>query len=270
MGCSQNGERDKSVWVRVVGLPVHFWSQEAFRKIGDCCGGFIAVDENTANFKELQWARLLVRSEGLEWPSSLQVAVGSLCYAFQLWWEVKPRLSEVVPVIRNEKGKEQEVRDDGEGGSHVGFKMVREQMHGEPAKVVEPCKVGEGGCRKKAQPSSTMSETETEANGTTGGQFSTWGKSSCFGPGGNLSLGQQRESGWEREPVVEGQVIDDFKKSKEMGQPNSEPFKGLVGEGRPTLKISKGVRAPDGGLGLPIGNQDSGNVNGRLWKVDKS
>ena len=204
VGCSQNGERDKSVWVRVVGLPVHFWSQEAFRKIGDCCRGFVAVDENTANFKELQWGKLLVRYEGLEWPSSLQVVVGSLCYAFQLWWEVKPGLSEVVPVIKNEKGKEREVRDDGEGDSRAGFKIVREQMHGEPAKVAEPCKVGEGGCRKKAQPSSTMSETETEANRTTGGQFSAWGKSSCFGPRGNLSLGQQRESGWERELVVEG------------------------------------------------------------------
>ena len=39
VGCSQNGERAKSVWVRVVGLPLHFWSQEVFRKIGDCCGG---------------------------------------------------------------------------------------------------------------------------------------------------------------------------------------------------------------------------------------
>ena len=115
VGCSQNGERAKSVWVRVVGLPLHFWSQEAFRKIGDCCGGFIAVDENTANLKELRWARLLVRFEDLEWPSSLHVAVGSLCYAFQLWWEVKPGLLEVVPVIKNEKGKEREVRDDGEG-----------------------------------------------------------------------------------------------------------------------------------------------------------
>ena len=67
VGCSQNGERAKSVWVRVVGLSLHFWSQEVFRKIGDYCGGFIAVDEATANFKELQWARiLLVRSEGLE------------------------------------------------------------------------------------------------------------------------------------------------------------------------------------------------------------
>ena len=52
--------------MRVVGLSLHFWSQEVFRKIGDYCGGFIIVDEDTANFKELQWARLLVRSEGLE------------------------------------------------------------------------------------------------------------------------------------------------------------------------------------------------------------
>ena len=48
---------------------------------------------------------------------------------------MKPGLSEVVPVIRNEKGKEREVRDDGEGDSRVGFKMVKEQMHGEPAEV---------------------------------------------------------------------------------------------------------------------------------------
>ena len=85
MGCSHNGERDKSVWVRVVGMPLHFWSQEILRKINDCCRGFLAVDEDTAKFKELKWARLLVRSEGLEWPSSLQVAVGFVCYSIQLW-----------------------------------------------------------------------------------------------------------------------------------------------------------------------------------------
>ena len=111
VGCSQNGERFKEVWVRVVGLLLHFWSREVFRKIGDCCGGFVAVDEDTT--KELQWAKLLVKFEGLEWPSSLQVAIGSSCYAIQLWWEVQPWVSEVAPVIRNETGKEQEVRDDG-------------------------------------------------------------------------------------------------------------------------------------------------------------
>ncbi|RVW44889.1 hypothetical protein CK203_109629 [Vitis vinifera] len=39
---------------------------EVFKKIGDCCGGFVVVDESTDAFKELQWARVLVKLEGLE------------------------------------------------------------------------------------------------------------------------------------------------------------------------------------------------------------
>ena len=226
VGCSQNGERAESVWVRVVGLPLHFLSQEAFRKIGDCCGGLVAVDVNTANFKELRWARISVRYEGVEWPSTMQVVVGSLCYALQLWWEVKPGLLEVVPAIRNEKGKEREARDDGEGDTRAGFKRVREKMHGELAKVAKKYKVGEGSCSKKAQPSGTVSGAVTEADGTIGDRSSTWGKSSCSGPGGNLPLGRQGESGREREPAVEGQGI---KSPEEMGRPNSKPSKGLVG-----------------------------------------
>ena len=80
-------------------------------------GGFATVDEDTATFKELQWARILVKSEGLEWPSSLQVVVSSSCLAIQLWLKVQPRVSEVASVFRSGLGKEQEVRDDGGGGS---------------------------------------------------------------------------------------------------------------------------------------------------------
>ena len=38
----------------MMGLPLHFWSKKIFKKIGDCCGGFIVVDESTIAFKELQ------------------------------------------------------------------------------------------------------------------------------------------------------------------------------------------------------------------------
>ena len=248
VGCPQNGKRAKSVWVRVVGLPLHFWNQEVFRKIEDCCGGFVAVDEDTANFKELQWARLLVKSEGLEWSSSLQVVVGSFCYVFQLWWEVKLGLSEVVLVIRNEKGKEQEVKDDGEGDSRVGFKMEKVQTHREPAKVVESCKVGEGGCRKEVESSGTVSETVAEADGTEGGQRPVWGKSSCFGLGKKLPLGRQRESRWERGPAEEGQVFEVFKDLVELVRPMMEPSKGPMEVGQPNLENLKGVKACDGNI----------------------
>ena len=156
--------------MRVVGLPLHFWSREVFRKIGDCCGGFVAVDEDTTTFKELQWAKLLVKFEGLEWPSSLQVAVGSSCYAIQLWWEVQPWVSEVASVIRNETGKEQEVRDDGGGDSCADFNVEKAQTHGQPAKVAMPCEVGEGGCRKdrKAELSDLVSAGGAEVDVTRG------------------------------------------------------------------------------------------------------
>ncbi|RVX19200.1 hypothetical protein CK203_008571 [Vitis vinifera] len=242
-GCSQNGERAKSVWVRVVGLPLHYWSQEAFRKIGDCCGGFVAVDENTAKCKELRWARISVRFVGEEWPSTMQVVVGSLCYALQLWWEVKPGLSEVVPAKSKEKGKERDVRDDGEGDTRAGFKRVSEKTRGAPAKVDVKYKGGEGSCSKQAQSSGTVSGAATEMDGSTGDRPSARGKSPCSGLGGNMPLGRQGVSGWVREPEVEGQG---FKSSENMGRPNLKLIKSLGGEARPSLKIAKEVRAPDG------------------------
>ena len=48
--CLQLGSQAKEVWVRVVGLPLHCWSGEMFKRIGDCCGGFIEVDEETKKF----------------------------------------------------------------------------------------------------------------------------------------------------------------------------------------------------------------------------
>ena len=125
------------------------------------------MDEDTAKFKELKWVRLLVRSEGLEWPSSLQVAVGSVCYAIQLWWEVKPGLTIVVPVTKNEMGNERKVRDEGEGDSCAGFKMANVRTHGEPAKVDVLCENGEGGCRKAVAFSEAMSEKVADGDGST-------------------------------------------------------------------------------------------------------
>ena len=53
VGCFRQGADFKEAWVRVVGLPLHMWSREGFKKIGDGCGGFIAVDEDTTFFMEL-------------------------------------------------------------------------------------------------------------------------------------------------------------------------------------------------------------------------
>ena len=41
------------MWVRVIGLPIHLWCQKILEKIGDACGGFVVVDEDTMMLSEL-------------------------------------------------------------------------------------------------------------------------------------------------------------------------------------------------------------------------
>ncbi|CAN4120027.1 unnamed protein product [Withania somnifera] len=35
------------VWIRIYGLPLSLWSQSIFRQIGDACGGWIEMEEET-------------------------------------------------------------------------------------------------------------------------------------------------------------------------------------------------------------------------------
>ncbi|RVW98565.1 hypothetical protein CK203_032250 [Vitis vinifera] len=98
-GCLQVGSQTKEVWVRVVGLPLHCWSEELFKSIGDCCGGLVEVDEDTKNLSQLQWARILVKNGGNFFPGTLNLVVKSFCYAVRLWWEVQPRVSAVEPMM---------------------------------------------------------------------------------------------------------------------------------------------------------------------------
>ena len=80
-----------------MGLPLHLWSREVFKLIGDGYGGLIAVDENMDFMAELQWARLLVKVVGKDLPTSVQLVVGSGCFSIHLWWETPPWFSQVVP-----------------------------------------------------------------------------------------------------------------------------------------------------------------------------
>ena len=46
-GCKGRMEEDQEVWIRVVGLPLHLWSVEILEKVGNACGGFIALEKDT-------------------------------------------------------------------------------------------------------------------------------------------------------------------------------------------------------------------------------
>ncbi|RVX14549.1 hypothetical protein CK203_017111 [Vitis vinifera] len=159
VGCSQSREKVKEVWVRVMGLPLHLWNREVFKKIGDSCGGFIAVDESTGALKELQWARILVKVEGMGGPSSLQVVIGTSCYAIQLWWEMLPRMTDVIPAGMYGKGKKMEVREEEGGKTRAGGAVEMVQAKGQPVKLTVPSEDGESSCIPTLDTVSDMMQT---------------------------------------------------------------------------------------------------------------
>ncbi|RVX16300.1 hypothetical protein CK203_014320 [Vitis vinifera] len=121
VGCCRNGSHLKDVWVKVVGLPLHLWSREVFKSIGERCGGFIVVDEDTAFFSELQWARILVK------------APGKIRQARSPWFNEERR----------------EVRDEGRGDSRVsgsvrGFQNGKSGLQAQASGVQVECGRGQG------------------------------------------------------------------------------------------------------------------------------
>ena len=89
-GCLLEGEEKSEAWVRIVGLPISLWDRDIFRKVGEKCRGFLAIDSQTERLEELQWARILVKLSGEELPSMLEIGLEGVCYLLVLWWEVRP------------------------------------------------------------------------------------------------------------------------------------------------------------------------------------
>ena len=96
-GCKGRMEEDQEVWIRVVGLPLHLWSVEILEKVGNACGGFIALEKDTEQRSDLCWARILVKKDRMGKPSSANLLTGARSYQLQIWWEIQPRVKEVYP-----------------------------------------------------------------------------------------------------------------------------------------------------------------------------
>ena len=95
-GCKGIRDQEKEVWIRVVGLPLHLWTGEILEKVGDSCGGFVAMDEGTASKTDLLWARILVKINTKAKLDSINLIAGDRSYAIQIWWEIRPMVAEVI------------------------------------------------------------------------------------------------------------------------------------------------------------------------------
>ena len=72
----RHGDVEEKAWVRVVGLPMHLWSQKILKKIADACGGFLAMDEDTMMLSKLCGARMLVKVGVFDPSNFVKVVVG--------------------------------------------------------------------------------------------------------------------------------------------------------------------------------------------------
>ena len=94
-GCKGVRDIEKEAWIRVVGLPLHLWNGEILKKVGDSCGGFVAMDEGTATKTDLFWARILVKINVNAKHDSVNLIAGDKSYEVQIWWETRPTVAEV-------------------------------------------------------------------------------------------------------------------------------------------------------------------------------
>ena len=111
-GCIRRKGFVQEVWIRVVGLPLHLWTTEILRKLGNACGGFVAVDKDTETKKEVKWARLLIKSSGKARPSAVNILEGPRSYELQIWWEIPPWVTGVYSVSSRVVGKNPKEEDE--------------------------------------------------------------------------------------------------------------------------------------------------------------
>ena len=122
-GCSSEGEARKEAWVRILGLPISLWVPSILRRVGEVCGGFLGIDSLTERKEELEWARVLIKSNGEDLSSTLEIGVEGEIYALSLWWEVSPSLRKKQGDDQDGYGQQKrEVRGDGDtrAGLRVG------------------------------------------------------------------------------------------------------------------------------------------------------
>ncbi|KAJ9676450.1 hypothetical protein PVL29_025131 [Vitis rotundifolia] len=136
-GCQLEGERKGEAWVRIVGLPVSLWDQAILRRVGEECGGFLAIDSQTEKMEELQWARILVKLKGKELPNAVEIWVEEECYTLTLWWEVRPILKSS-PAGKKGKIIRTEGKVEGEGVARASKRVRMGDGDSSPKALLQP------------------------------------------------------------------------------------------------------------------------------------
>ena len=84
-GCSTEKKARNEAWVRILGLPISLWVPSILRRVREACGGFLGIDSSTERKEDLEWAKVLIKTNGEDLPSTLEIGVEREVYALFLW-----------------------------------------------------------------------------------------------------------------------------------------------------------------------------------------
>ena len=192
-GCLRRKDLGREVWIRVVGLPLHLWTPEILRKLGDACGGFVAVDKNTEMKTEMKWARMLVKMVGKSKPSVVNILEGPRSFEMQIWWEVCPWVSGVYPVGARDEAETPEEEEEAEAraGKRVEFCWKKINDEGQS---LQGRKIKLGKKKGHAEADAVFSAPGADQNGCGGAVAEGWGNKSTGSSAKGEEFSQQARS----------------------------------------------------------------------------
>lgn len=91
-GTIEKNNGPDTTWVKIVGFPFHLWTQKVFKSIGDHCGGWVEIEEETSLRNHLKWARLRIRGDGSNIPREIRIENGGLVFTMQIWVETPAKV----------------------------------------------------------------------------------------------------------------------------------------------------------------------------------
>ncbi|OIT00303.1 hypothetical protein A4A49_21436, partial [Nicotiana attenuata] len=87
-GTDLASKRSELRWIKAFGIPLHAWSLDTFKTIGEFCGGFVGVDEDTKHINHLLWARMCIRNTEAKTPGKINLDIGEWKFEISLVDEV--------------------------------------------------------------------------------------------------------------------------------------------------------------------------------------
>ena len=110
----------KSGW-ELLGWLSTYGERILLKRLGDPCGGSLAMEKDTTLHGTLQWARILVKSNGRKVLATIHMEVGILSFSIHLCWK---NLSWVILVYPNRNCTGREVSEDVVGSPHARRNLV--------------------------------------------------------------------------------------------------------------------------------------------------